>query len=188
VQLGERCGGGGSGVRRMRLGELWVASGLLASAQVESALALQARWRCRLGEAAVRMGLLGPEQLLVSLSRQLQVPFVRREAMERVPAGMVRCVPARVLERLRVCPLRVEWRDEVRGTVFVATSEPGNLNVLDDMAFATGCAVRPVLALADDIEHLLRRHGILKTRARSIELDPRDENVRLRISRDYFAS
>jgi hypothetical protein len=92
-----------------------------------------------------------------------------------------------VLERLRVCPLRVEWRDEVRGTVFVATSEPGNLNVLDDMAFATGCAVRPVLALAEDIEHLLRRHGILKTRARSIELDPQDAHVRLRISRDYFA-
>ena len=90
--------------------------------------------------------------------------------------------------RLRVCPLRVEWRDEVRGTVFVATSEPGNLNVLDDMAFATGCTVRPVLALAEDIEHLLRRHGIVTSRARSIELNPRDENVRLRISRDYFAS
>ncbi|WP_375767883.1 pilus assembly protein PilB [Archangium gephyra] len=174
------------GVRRMRLGELWVASGLLASAQVETALAFQARWRCRLGEAAVRMGLLGPEQLLISLSRQLQVPFIRREGLERVPEGMVRCVPSRVLERLRMCPLRVEWRDEVRGTVFVATSEPGNLSLLDDMAFATGCAVRPVLALADDIEHLLRRLGILATRARSIELNPEDAHVRLRITRDYF--
>ncbi|WP_158501668.1 pilus assembly protein PilB [Vitiosangium sp. GDMCC 1.1324] len=178
----------GSGVRRMRLGELWVASGLLASAQVESALALQARWRCRLGEAAVRMGLLGPEQLLITLARQLQVPFIRREGLERVPAGMLRCVPARVLERLRVCPLRVEWRDEVRGTVFVATSEPGNLEMLDDMAFATGCAVRPVLALAEDIEHLLRHQGILHTRARSIDLDPADAHVRLHIFRDSVAS
>ncbi|HYO74641.1 MAG TPA: pilus assembly protein PilB [Archangium sp.] len=175
------------GVRRMRLGELWVASGLLASAQVETALAFQARWRCRLGEAAVRMGLLGPEQLLISLARQLQVPFIRREGLERVPEGMVRCVPPRVLAHLRMCPLRVEWRDEVRGTVFVATSEPGNLGQLDDMAFATGCTVRPVLALADDIEHLLRHLGILATRARSIELNPEDAHVRLRITREYFA-
>ncbi|WPB78818.1 pilus assembly protein PilB [Archangium violaceum] len=175
------------GVRRMRLGELWVASGLLASAQVETALAFQARWRCRLGEAAVRMGLLGPEQLLISLAQQLQVPFIRREGLERIPEGMVRCVPPRVLERLRMCPLRVEWRDEVRGTVFVATSEPGNLVKLDDMAFATGCAVRPVLALAEDIEHLLGRVGILAARERSIELNPEDAHVRLRITRDYFA-
>ncbi|MGZ3460592.1 MAG: GspE/PulE/PilB domain-containing protein, partial [Archangium sp.] len=148
----------------MRLGELWVASGLLASAQVEAVLASQARWRCRLGEAAVRMGLLGPEQLLVSLAQQLQVPFIRREGLERVPRGVLRCVSARVLERLRVCPLRVERHHGGRGTAFVATSEPGNLGVLDDLAFATSCTVRPVIALADDIEHVLRRHGILTTR------------------------
>ncbi|QRN99017.1 pilus assembly protein PilB [Archangium violaceum] len=175
------------GVRRMRLGEQWVASGLLASAQVEAALACQGRWRCRLGEAAVRLGLLAPEQLLITLAQQLQVPFIRREGLERVPAGLMRCVPTRVLARLRVCPLRVEWRDEVRGTVFVATSEPGNLHMLDDMAFATGCAVRPVLALSDDIEDVLRRHGVLHTRPRSLELDSADANVRLRISHDSFA-
>ncbi|HEX8822612.1 MAG TPA: pilus assembly protein PilB [Archangium sp.] len=173
------------GVRRMRLGELWVASGLLASAQVEAALAWQKRMKCRLGEAAVKMGLLAPEQLLMSLSQQLQVPYIRRGGLERVPAGMLRCVPARVLAHLRVCPLRVEWRNEVRGVVSVATSEPGNLRVLDDLAFATGCTVRPVLALAEDIEYLLRRHGIITTRARSLELNPEDANLRLRISRDY---
>lgn len=155
----------------MRLGEQWVASGLLASAQVESVLAYQGRWRCRLGEAAVAMGLLAPEQLLITLAQQLQVPFIRREGLERVPEGLFRCVPARVLARLRVCPLRVEWREAVRGTLYVATSEPGNLYLLDDMAFATNCTVRPVLALADDIDQVLRRHGILAGRPRLLVLD-----------------
>ena len=174
-------------MRRMRLGELWVASGLLASAQVTSALAYQTRCRCRLGEAAVALGLLSSDQLLISLAQQLQVPFIRRGGLERVPRGMVFCVPPRVLARLRVCPLRVEWRDEVRGTVSVATSEPGNLALLDDLAFATGCTVRPVIALSDDIEHILRRHGILNTRPRALELNPADANVRFRISRDSLA-
>jgi Type II secretion system (T2SS), protein E, N-terminal domain len=175
------------GVRRMRLGEQWVASGLLASAQVESALAYQGQWRCRLGEAAMAMGLLAPEQLLITLAQQLQVPFIRREGLERIPKGMVLCVPARVLARLRVCPLRVEWRDQVRGTVYVATGEPGNLSMLDEMAFATSCTVRPVLALAEDIDQVLLRHGITLARARSFELNPKDAHVRLRISRDYFS-
>ena len=147
----------------MRLGELWVASGLLSSAQVDEALAHQQAWGGRVGEAAVALGLLTSEQLLVSLARQLQVPFVRREGLERVPERLLRCVPARVLSRLRVLPLRIEWH-EGRGTVLVATSEPTDLSLLDDMALATGCEVRPVLALAEDLEHVLRRHGLLPGR------------------------
>jgi hypothetical protein len=55
------------------------------------------------------------------------------------------------------------------------------------MAFATGCSVKPVLALSDDIEHVLRRNGIITTRARALELNPDDANLRLRISRDNYA-
>lgn len=60
-------------------------SGLLASARVESALVYQARWRCGWGEAAVAVGLLAPEQLPITLTQQLQVPFIRREGLERFP-------------------------------------------------------------------------------------------------------
>ena len=45
------------------------------------------------GKAAVRMGVLGPEQLLVSLARQLQVPFIRREGLERDVSGTFSLAP-----------------------------------------------------------------------------------------------
>lgn len=150
---------------RMRLGELWVASGVTGSAQVEQALAYQAFHGGRVGEAAVALGLLTPEQLLVSLARQLQHPFVRREGLERVPAQLLRCVPSRVLARLRVCPLRIEWHEEGRGTLLVATSEPDNQALLEQLALATGCEVKPVLALAEDLEHVLARQGLGPERA-----------------------
>lgn len=158
---------------RMRLGELWVASGLMGSEQLDQALAYQAFHGGQVGQAALALGLLTPEQLLVSLASQLQRPFVRRGGLERVPEKLLRCVPARVLARLRVCPLRVEWREEGRGTLVVATSEPDNLGLLEELSLATGCDVKPVLALSEDLEHVLCRHGLAPARApRLASLEP----------------
>ncbi|XXF81668.1 pilus assembly protein PilB [Myxococcaceae bacterium GXIMD 01537] len=167
----------------MRLGELLVSSGLLTAAQVATALAYQVRWRCKLGEALTGLHLLTQEQVQRALARQLQVPFIRTEEMEKVPAGMMKMVPAELLARLRICPLRVTWSGP-RGTLYVATSQPENLPFLDEVSFATGCAVRPVLALADDIERLLRRQGVLSGRSvEAIELP--DEECTLEITRTH---
>lgn len=166
----------------MRLGELLVSTGLLTASQVETALAYQSRWRCKLGEALTGMKLLSEEQVQRALARQLQVPFIRSEEMEKVPAGMMKMVPAELLARLRICPLRIAWNGP-RGTLYVATSQPENLPFLDEVAFATGCVVRPVLALAGDVERVLRRHGVLSGRTvDAIELP--DEECRLEITRD----
>lgn len=158
----------------MRLGELLVSSGLVTPAQVATALAYQSRWHCKLGEALTGMKLLSAEQVQRALARQLQVPFIRSEEMEKVPAGMLKLVPAELLKRLRICPLRVDWNG-ARGTLYVATSQPENLPFLDEVAFATGSTVRPVLALGEDIERQLRRHGVLSGReVDAIEL-PEDD-------------
>jgi len=144
----------------MRLGELLVESGELSPAQVQRALDYTGLWRCRLGAAALALGLVTPERLLTSLSRQLQVPFLRREELlQQVVPGLLRCVPPPVLARLSVCPLRLEWQGP-HGILFVATCQPGNLQLLEEVASATGCTVRPVLALAEDIAFVLRHHGI----------------------------
>lgn len=167
----------------MRLGELLINTGLLTSSQVETALAYQSRWRCKLGEALTGMKLLSEEQVQRALARQLQVPFIRSEEMDKVPAGLLKMVPMEVLGRLRVCPLRIAWNGP-RGTLYVATSQPENLPFLDEVAFATSCVVRPVLALAEDIERVLRRHGVLSGRSvDAIELP--DEDCRLEITRDH---
>ncbi len=168
-------------MQRMRLGELLVSSGLLTSAQVATALAYQARWHCKLGEALTGMKLLTAEQVQRALARQLQVPFIRGDELEKVPAGMLKMVPPELLKRLRICPLRVTWNGP-RGTLYVATSQPENLPFLDEVAFATGCTVRPVLALKEDVERVLRRHGVLSGREfDAIELG--DEECHFEITR-----
>lgn len=146
-------------MRRARLGEVLVRHGLVTEAQLATALVYQARWHCRLGEALVALRLLRPEQVQRALSSQLRVPFVRGTEMAKVPAAVVKSVPARVLLRLQVCPLRVDWHG-TRGTLYVATHQPENLPLLDELAFVTSFTVRPVLALLEDIERTLRQHGV----------------------------
>ncbi len=161
-------------MQRLRLGELLVRYGLLTPAQRDRALDYQARWHCRLGEAVVALCLLGPEQVQRALASHLKLPFIRGEELAKVPAAVVKSVPAEALVRLKVCPLRVEWKGS-RGVLYVATHQPENLTLLDELAFITSFSVRPVLAQAEDIERTLRQHGIGGGRGRCpIELPPDD--------------
>jgi hypothetical protein len=75
-----------------------------------------------------------------------------------------------------VCPVRLEWpADQPRGVLYVATSQAENLKFVDELAFAVGHVVKPVLALATDIERALRQHGVLGNQdLAAIEFPPED--------------
>jgi hypothetical protein len=166
---------GGGGVQRMRLGEWLVHHRALTSEQVQTARALQAQWRCKLGEAVLHLRMIPPEAFLRLLAGHLNVPFIRSEHLEKVPASVVNTLPAEVLARLRVCPLRIQ-QGTSRGTLYVATHEPQDLKLLDELVFATGLNVQPVLALREDIERKLRRHGLISGRhIEPIELPPEED-------------
>jgi hypothetical protein len=172
---GESVGFGGGGVRRMRLGEWLVHQGALTPEQVQTALAYRARWNCKLGEAVLGLKMIPPETFLRLLAGHLNVPFIRSDQIDKVPASVVKRVPAEVLARLRVCPLRI-LQGGSRGPIYMATHQPENLSFIDEVSFATGFTVLPVLALPEDIERTLRRHGIIAGRhIEPIELPQEEE-------------
>jgi hypothetical protein len=170
--------GGGGGVQRVRLGEWLVQNGALTPEQLSTALAYRSRWNCKLGDAVVGLKMIPPEVFLRLLAGHLNVPFIRSDQVDKVPASMLKTVPAEVMARLRILPLRVQ-PGTTRGTLYVATHQAEDLKLLDEVAFATGLNVQPVLALAQDIERVLRRHGIIEGRhIEPIELPP-DEDFRV---------
>ncbi|SEU38301.1 Type II secretion system (T2SS), protein E, N-terminal domain [Stigmatella erecta] len=160
---------------RMRLGEWLVHHGALTPGQVETALAYQARWKCKFGQAVLELNMMPREPFLRLLAGHLKVAFIRPEQIDKVPAATVRKLRPDVLARLRVVPLRFE-QVGTRGSVFLATHQPENLQLLDEATFVTGLTAVPVLAMAEDIERTLRRHGILGGRhLEPIELPPEEE-------------
>lgn len=159
----------------MRLGEWLVHNGALTPEQVQTVLAFQSQWKCKFGEALLALNLIPREPFLRLLAGHLKVPFIRSEEMDKVPSLTIRKLPADVLARLRVCPLRIQQTGS-RGTVYMATHRPEDLKFLDEVSFATGCTVLPVLALPEDVERTLLRHGIIEGRyLEPIELPPEDD-------------
>jgi hypothetical protein len=167
----------------MRLGEWLVHNGALTPDQVRAARTYQSRWGCKFGEAMLGLNMVPREQFLRLLAGHLNVPFIRSEHMDKVPASVVKLVPADVLDRLRVCPLKLQ-QGGTRGVLSVATHQPENLKFMDEVTFATGFVVQPVVAMLEDIERTLRRHGVIAGKhVEPIELPPEED---LRVERDRF--
>jgi type IV pilus assembly protein PilB len=140
---------------RTRIGELLVAQGRIDSLQLASALAHQRQWGGRIGNAIVRLGFLPEAAILEAVGQQLGVPFV--EIGERhIPAQVLSLVPERLMRSRRVLPL-ARLSDGKRGPLVVALPDPGDLAAIDEIAFATGMQVKPVLAAEPDIERALSR-------------------------------
>lgn len=140
---------------RTRIGELLVNAGQLAPAQLTSALAHQRRWGGRLGQAIVRLGYLSEDRLLRAVGDQLGAPFViiGRSA---IPASVVALVPQRIIRARRALPIE-KLSEHRRGPLVVAFADPSDLTAVDEIAFATGLAIRPVLVADWDIDQAIAR-------------------------------
>ncbi len=149
---------------RTRIGEMLVQLGRLDTMQLQAALAHQRRWGGRLGGAIVHLGFLEEDALLDALGQQLGVPFVEIGDRE-IPPKVLALVPRKVAQARRVLPLEltVEGR---RGVLVVAVDDPGDLGILDELAFVTGLQVRPVLAREVDLDRALERYLAIPPRKR----------------------
>ncbi len=138
---------------RVRIGEMLVNDGRIDSVQLQSALAHQRRWGGRLGRAIVQLGFMKEPALLEAVGRQLGVPFV--EIGERtIPREVLSLVPQRLIRERRVLPL-ARLGEGRRAPLAVALADPGDLVVVDEIAFATGMQVRPALAAESDLERAI---------------------------------
>ena len=140
---------------RVRIGEMLVQQGRIDGSQLESALAHQRKWGGRLGRAIVHLGFMREDALLQAVGQQLGVPFV--EIGDRfVPRHVLSLVPEKLIRGRRVLPL-ARLSETKRGPLVVALADPANLVALDEIAFATGMQVKPVLAAEEDIERAILR-------------------------------
>jgi len=162
---------------RTRIGELLVSGGQIDSTQLDSALSHQRRWGGRLGQAIVRLGFLSEERVLQVVGAQLGAPFVVI-GQRVVPPSVIALVPRKIIRARHAFPLE-KLTEHRRGPLVVAFADPADLMAADEIAFATGLAVKAVLAAEWDIEQAITRHlGEASTgerggaRPRSIELPP----------------
>lgn len=141
---------------RKKIGQLLLEVGALDPFQLESALAHQRRWGGRLGRAIVHLGFMREADVLSAVGNQLGVPFV--PLGDRViPGDVLSTVPEKVIRRHKVLPIAL-LRGHRRGPLVVACPDPSDLPVLDDLTFATGLEIRPVLASEAELDQAIASH------------------------------
>jgi len=171
---------------RTPLGRMLLEEGRIDELQLRSALSHRDRWGGRIGEALVAMGFISEQVMLKALARQLGVPFVELGRRE-MPSAVVHLVPERLIRRRRVLP--VAWLGAPpRGALVVAFADPSDLRVIDDVAFATGCEVKAVLASPRDLDQAIARHldGALPDLPASVDL-PADPGP-MRLTGSYWGN
>ena len=135
------------------LGDVLMEMGLLTLPQLEMALAAQRENRAKpLGALLVELGILDAGALQQALAQKLGIPCVdlRRYAFD-VDWGNL--APYPICRDNRAVPLF-----RAAGTLAVALEDPLDIDKMNAVAFALGCAVTPVLASTEDIDWALEHH------------------------------
>jgi hypothetical protein len=142
--------------KRLMLGEILLAKGLISEPQLSSALGEQRRWGKRLGMTLVLMGLLEEEVLVRTLAAQLKLPVARIRG-KRVNAEVIELVPVELAEKHRCLPLFMKDQGGSR-ELFLAMEDPSDLDAQSELGFRIGYRIRPVLVAPTELEDALQRH------------------------------
>jgi type IV pilus assembly protein PilB len=134
-----------------KFGRIAVSEGYISEAQLAEALEHQAVNPKLLGKLLTEAGWLTDEQLARVLSIQLSLPYYRPAEMTLAPELLALILP-RQAERLRLIP--VELTDD---KLMVATSEPLNLEALDQLRKGSAYKIKIGVAAESQITAALQK-------------------------------
>jgi len=147
-----------------RIGDVLVEMKACTAQELQAALQTQAIFGGRIGTNLLELGLVDERQLGAALSRVHGIPCVGNDVEPEEDA--IAAVSPELVERLGIVPLHTDDRH-----LRVAVMDPGNLACLDDLAFATGKNVEPVVAPEARVWSLMRRFYGIDKKLRGLDVE-----------------
>ena len=141
-------------IRKRRLGEILTDAGLLSDVQLKAALQEQRKWGGKLGRTLVEMGFVDEDSMALALSRQLNIPKVDLDTV-KLPPSVVQLLRIDAAERYGVFPL---GGDPAHKVLHIASSDPTNLEALQELSFQIGMRIQQSVASASGIDRAIRRY------------------------------
>jgi type II secretory ATPase GspE/PulE/Tfp pilus assembly ATPase PilB-like protein len=136
----------------MAIGALLLERGLVSKPDLDRAAAEQRTTGERLDRTLIRLGLVTRELVLEAIGDQFHMPVVDLESIEVDPA-VLGLLPAKLVYKQHCVPI-----SRRNGTLTVATSDPFELAVLDELRLLTGLSIELVLADEDQLHKFIRAH------------------------------
>ena len=130
-----------------RLGEVLVDAKLISDDQLKRALAIQAEHReRRLGDILIEMGAVSMQLIQVALADKVGIPYVNVRDFALEPSALRMIDPAFAV-RKRVLPLL-----HTAESLVIAVENPLAMDFAQDLRFATGLTIVPVIADPNDLK------------------------------------
>ena len=127
--------------------------GFLSEAQWEESLSLQRESGGRVDRILIERGYVSEEDILKALASILVLPY--RDTIEVESDSLAPAIPESFLRENNCVPVRRE-----NGVVTVATSDPLNTEVLNEMAVVLGAPVKVVVASGEEIGRALDEFSV----------------------------
>jgi type IV pilus assembly protein PilB len=105
-----------------------------------------------LEDAVVKQGILSEVDFLKCLSKQLKVSFVNLLEVDLSP-NIIQLIPYEFARKYMVVVVK-----KIGRLIEVAMTDPGDLILINDIKFTTGCDVEPCLATRNQIQQVINRH------------------------------
>src|SRR5262249_36020759 len=107
----------------------------------------------RLGTNLVELGYISEQGLTKFLSTQLNIPAIDSKELEAIPSDALAVLPLATAEKYRVIPVSLSGRK-----LRIATADPTDLNAIDEISFATGLTITPLVAPELLITYALQKY------------------------------
>ncbi|MCC6676600.1 MAG: type II/IV secretion system protein, partial [Phycisphaerales bacterium] len=134
----------------MAIGTLLLERGQITREQLEVALADTGG--DRLDQVLLRLGFVTREQVLAAIADQFHMSVVDL-ATATVDPAVLAMLPSKLVYKQSCVPIARE-----NGHLTVATSDPFDLSIIDELRLLTGCAIDLVLADEQELHKFIRAH------------------------------
>ncbi|MFM9872090.1 MAG: GspE/PulE family protein [Fimbriimonadaceae bacterium] len=140
-------------IERVPMTKYLIDKGHLKPDQLEEAMKVQEQTKNpNLGKILTDLGMVGEREVTEAQAQEAGFPFVDLDNVS-LESSAVNVVPDRIAKQHSVIPVRKD------GTMlWVAMSNPNNLEAIDAVRFASGCMVKPAVAVPGAIEDAIKKY------------------------------
>jgi len=156
----------------IKLGELLVSNKLITEHQLKEGLHAQTVFGGKLGTNLVELGYLNEMDLAKLLSAQLDIPCIEEGELENIDKKILALVPTKLVEKHRVLPLEADERK-----LRLAMSDPTNYPAIDEITFATGMRIKPIVAPEILLVYAIEKYYDVKRAVRYIRAAGMAQNL-----------
>ncbi|WP_378956346.1 GspE/PulE family protein [Pelosinus sp. sgz500959] len=137
-------------MKRKRLGDLLIDTGLITPSQLDTALQVQKKSGKRLGKVLIELDYVSEHAIIEVLEFQLGVPHVDLSNLSILPE-VTALLPVSLAERHQIIPIK-----RIGKKITLAMVDPTNFYAIDDVRMVSGFDVEAVIATEKDVLQAIR--------------------------------